>query len=39
LSGLRGKSLLVCAHASQRTESHAPIPKRARPEFVATIVT
>src|SRR5215472_2228933 len=39
LSGLWGKPLLVCAHAGQRTESHAPIQMRAAPEFVAAIVT
>jgi hypothetical protein len=39
LSGLWGKSLLVCAYASQRTESHPPIEMRLRPEFVAAIVT
>ena len=38
-SGLWGKSLLVCAHAGQRTESHPPIKMRKRPEFVPAMVT
>jgi hypothetical protein len=39
LSGLWGKSLLVCAHAGQGTESHVPIEMHARSELVAAIVT
>jgi hypothetical protein len=37
--GLWGKSPLVCAHTSQRAESHSPIKMRERPELVSAVVT